>query len=485
MPRSKRTLDETHPALAAEWHPTKNGDLTPEQVTYGSTKNVWWRKKCVAGEPAHEWQATLNNRSRGRSCSVCSGHTVQVGVNDLATVSPELASEWHPTKNGELTPKELSGNSGRRVWWRKKCVAGEPAHEWQATVDNRSNGSGCSVCSGHTVQVGVNDLATVSPELASEWHPTHNGDLTPEAIAAGSSKKVWWRKKCVAGEPAHEWQATISNRSNGTGCPVCRGLTVQVGVNDLATVSPELASEWHPTNNGDLTPENVTVGSGRRVWWQRKCVAGEPAHEWQARVADRSRGRDCAVCAAKQIQVGVNDLATVSPELASEWHPTNNGDLTPENVTVGSGRRVWWQRKCVAGEPAHEWQAIISNRSKGKGCPECADYGFDGSKDGWFYLVRHPKWKMYQVGISNVPEVRLGTHRRNGWEEVGVIGPMPGNDAADLERRALRAIEDRGGELAVLTSKGPFDGYTESWPIKSLRVRTFDQLLGWAQSAST
>lgn len=24
------------------------------------------------------------------------------GVNDLATVNPELAKEWHPTKNGNL-----------------------------------------------------------------------------------------------------------------------------------------------------------------------------------------------------------------------------------------------------------------------------------------------------------------------------------------------------------------------------------------------
>ena len=91
---------------------------------------------------------------------------------------------------------------------------------------------------------------------------------------------------------------------------------------------------------------------------------------------------------------------------------------------------------------------------------------------------------MDQIGISNVPDARLGTHRGNGWEEVGLAGPMPGSDAVDLERRLLRAIEERGAEIGVLTSKGRFDGYTESWPIKSLRVRSFDQLLKWAESAS-
>ena len=32
-----------YPHLVKEWHPTKNGDLTPKDVTYGSNKKVWWR----------------------------------------------------------------------------------------------------------------------------------------------------------------------------------------------------------------------------------------------------------------------------------------------------------------------------------------------------------------------------------------------------------------------------------------------------------
>ena len=404
--RGKKSLDETHPALAAEWHPTKNGELAPQQVTPGSNKKVWWRKKCVTGEPAHEWQARINGRSQGNGCSVCVGKTVQAGVNDLATIDPALAAEWHPTKNGELTPKQVTISSGTKVWWHKKCVTREPAHEWQATISHRSQGRGCSVCHGLTVQTGVNDLATIDPALAAEWHPTKNGELAPQQVTPGTNKKVWWRKKCVTGEPAHEWQATISSRSLGTGCSVCEGLTVQTGANDLATIDPALAAEWHPTKNGELTPKQVTFSSNKNVWWRKKCVTGEPAHEWQA---------------------------------------------------------------------------AISNRSLGTGCPECAGYGFNPSQDAWLYLVRHPKWKMYQIGISNVPDARLGKHRSNGWEEVGLTEPMPGSNAVDLERRLLRAIEERGGELGVLTSKGRFDGYTESWPIKSLRVRSFDQLLQWAE----
>jgi len=52
----KEPLSITHPELAAEWHPTKNGELSPEKVVGRSAEKVWW--KCQKG-PDHEWQANL------------------------------------------------------------------------------------------------------------------------------------------------------------------------------------------------------------------------------------------------------------------------------------------------------------------------------------------------------------------------------------------------------------------------------------------
>ena len=64
---------------------------------------------------------------------------------------------------------------------------------------------------------GVNDLATKFPDVVAQWHPTKNGDFTPDHISGGSHRKMWW--VC---EKAHEWQATVSSRTyGGTGCPVC------------------------------------------------------------------------------------------------------------------------------------------------------------------------------------------------------------------------------------------------------------------------
>ena len=161
------------------------------------------------------------NRCQGYGCPYCSGQAVLQGFNDLSTVNPVLASEWHPTKNGELYPTMVSRGSGRKVWW--KCAEG---HEWQATIGSRSQGSGCPYCSGNKVMPGFNDLATKNPDLATEWHPTRNGDLLPFQVTLKSGKKVWWL--CKYG---HEWQAKVSSRANGSGCPVCKRQKVKVNKN--------------------------------------------------------------------------------------------------------------------------------------------------------------------------------------------------------------------------------------------------------------
>ena len=124
--------------LMAEWDWGKNNEFNfnPEILTLGSHKKTWW--KCSQG---HEWQATINNRNKGRGCPVCSGNKVLKGNNDLQTVNPILAKEWNYEKNDNLKPEDFKPNSGKKVWW--KCSEG---HEWQATIDHRNNGSRCPIC---------------------------------------------------------------------------------------------------------------------------------------------------------------------------------------------------------------------------------------------------------------------------------------------------------------------------------------------------
>ena len=195
-------------------------------------------------------------------------------------------------------------------------------------------------------------------KLMSEWCWEKNTNINPARLTIGSHKKVWW--KCKNG---HEWEAIVSNRARlGRSCPYCTRQKVLVGENDLCTTHPELVKEWNYSKNGSDKPEQFMRGSHKKVWWI--CAKG---HEWQAQINSRCNGVGCPYCANKKVLVGVNDLSTIYPKISAEWHPTKNGDLTPKDVTFGSGKKVWW--KCKNG---HEWEAVVCNRIKGRGCPICS-----------------------------------------------------------------------------------------------------------------
>ena len=361
---NKPSLAETHPEIAKEWHPFLNGKLTPKDVTPKSSKKVWW--KCDEGDD-HEWDSRIENRSNGTGCPVCRGLKV-VKSNCLSTLNPELANKWHPTKNENLKPDHITVGSDKKVWW--KCPEGDD-HEWFASPGSlkrslKTKSKGCPMCS-NSIVVLSNCLATINLELAKEWHPTKNGELTPYQVTGGSGKKVWW--KCTEGDD-HEWEATIKKRFLGRGCPVCAGKKIVLS-NCLATINPKLAKEWHPTKNGELTPYQVTGGSRKKVWW--KCPEGDD-HEWVSYIQSRHfRKIGCGVCRGFKV-VKSNCLQTTHPELAKIFNQTRNGTLTAEKIHIGSYVKVWW--KCPEGDD-HEWIASPvslkrSLKTKSNGCPVCA-----------------------------------------------------------------------------------------------------------------
>jgi len=480
------SLQALNPELAGQWHPSKNEGLTPNDVTAGSHKKAWWI--C---EKEHEWDASIASRNQGVGCPYCAGR-LACDDNSLQTLNPELAKQWHPDKNGELTPNNVTTGTGKKVWWI--CERG---HEWNATISSRTRGNGCPVCYQgkqtsfpeqaiyfyfvnifndtlsrfkygdkweidvflpslnfgieydgifyHKKQKKINldsqkekyifesggsllrveeverklttcyrednlifcnptetqlddvirmcfdyisknitnesydmdinvkrdrakiydlyleteereSLFVINPELSKQWHPVKNLGIKPYMLKPNSGKKVWWI--CKKG---HEWEASISNRAKGRKCPFCAGKRV-CDDNSLQTLNPELAKQWHPDKNGDLTPNEVTMGYSKKVWWQ--CEKG---HEWDASVASRTtNSSNCPFCAGQRV-CSDNSLQTLNSELAKQWHPTKNDSLTPNDVTAGSNKKVWW--KCKEG---HEWEATVKSRNHGRGCPFCS-----------------------------------------------------------------------------------------------------------------
>lgn len=485
-----RSIALTHPDLAAQWCPLKNNALRPTDVSSGSHKKVNWR--CKKG---HEWMAAVYSRANGRGCPFCSGYYVQ-SENSVAALRPDLLMDWHPEKNGSLSPTEVSLGSEKAIWWR--CRYG---HEWQATLQNRHhNGSGCPKCTRqssrpeirlfcelrtifsnishrvkvgirievdllipllnlvvqydgkryhgskvekdrtntediealgfqvirvrdrslpeigttlsisenvglsvhdihrflillqsvaplHTHEAGINEylardrfaaedeyidlcsalpgplpgksLQDMHPAIAAEWHVEKNGRLAPTQVTPKSGIKVFW--KC----DRHEFYlAPVGNRVEGRGCPYCSRRVVRPE-DSLGKLYPVLASEFHPTKNGDKQPFQIPPGTSKKYWW---FCSRNPKHEWEATVFSRVNGCNCPLCINKKI-IPENSLAALAPEVACQWNYEKNFPVQPDEVARASSKVVWWR---CAVDPSHEWAANISNRTRlGVGCPYC------------------------------------------------------------------------------------------------------------------
>lgn len=481
---SKNSLLSDNPFLASEWHPTKNGRLSPEAVTPMTNRKVWWLGRC-----GHEWKASIGSRNSGHGCPYCSNQKLLIGFNDIKTRFPEILPEWDYERNVDLPENILS--TSKIVWW--KCING---HSYEMKIQSRvgKSKSGCPYCSVPIKKIlkGFNDLATTHPYVLTEWDYDKN-ELNPDEITAGSEKKAWW--KCKLG---HSFEQKINYKTKSqleSTCPYCSNQKLLSGYNDLATTHPYIVEEWDYEKN-DVLPTQIGVGIHKKIWW--KCPFGHSysaypsnrcgqthtgcpkcdkenhtsfseqaiyyyikkfypdvinsdkeqigmeldifipklnvAIEYDGKTwhknnkyelkknkvckekniklirireeglelyddcicvvrkdirsseslsnvtaevlrlinitnADIDVDRDAAIIYSSYIQIRkTKSLASVYPEIAEEWHPTKNGDLTAAMVAPKANKRVWWLGKC-----GHEYQMPIDNRTSNKcKCPFCA-----------------------------------------------------------------------------------------------------------------
>ena len=257
-----------------------------------ASSNMWTRT-----DPRHIHSQIDVNIERDRPQIL--GYLTSID-NSLAILRPDVASKWDYVKNQDLTPDMFTVSSNEIIWW--KCP--DCGHEWKCSINSmtRKGRFGCAECSkkhrGRSFTQGVvkkvGSLAETMPELAKEWHPIKNGDLTPNDITAGKFKPVWWLcPKC-----GYEWQASPNNRKRGIGCPCCSGRVPKTGVNDLETLYPELLKEWNYERNSsnNLFPSQLLPKSGKKAWW--KCSSC--GHEWYAVIASRVKGHGCPHCSKRR-----------------------------------------------------------------------------------------------------------------------------------------------------------------------------------------
>ena len=396
------------PDIAEEWHPTKNGELTPFEVTYGSKQQVWWLGKC-----GHEWKSQINNRRNTPGCPVCLGRIVVPGINDLASQYPDIAEEWHPTKNGELIPEMITSHSNRNVWWLGKC-----GHEWKCQPNGRVNGTGCPICkkerstsfaekaiafylsklttteeSAHPLK-SKKELDVYLPELKIAIE--YDGEAYHRSIEKDMKKNRECEELGITliriREPncpkMDNCQTIIMENRNDDGLSKAIMILLQIifpnrhqyPIIDLdkdrtviyeryiisakeksfADTHPELLRYWNKERNGTLNPDYVNTFSGKKLWWM--CEKG---HEWQATIANFTSGSRCPYCCGHKVLNGFNDLFTTNPEFKNIWDYEKN-IIKPDTLSIGTHTKIWMKYPC-----GHSIYRRPQDNLDSNACPVC------------------------------------------------------------------------------------------------------------------
>ncbi len=419
-------LATTHPELAAEWDPEKNGSITSKDVVYGSNEKIWW--KCrICG---FSWQSTIVNRAKGRGCPACRAmmkkstadialnkyisqvvaveshhHESFLGTMELDVYIPELklAVEYdgpHHDKGIErdtrknrlcaengielirIREKENPEIDGCTILWVPKggtpgyheafdeairsvikIISSRLAETTSVDIDTKRDWLAFDIIKHSTAT--ANSIKVKHPEIIPEISNRNEYYKFIPNLPSGSNRVIWWKcRNC-----GHEWQSPIYTRAQGGGCGVCAGKKVVKGRNDFASHYPNLAEEWNYELNGKLKPDEVTSGSGKYVWWTCKTCG----NVWRTSIAHRSCNEyGCPKCGIKRSQEASNrkriakrgSLFDNRPDIAIDWDYDNNQDISPKDVTAGSGKIVSW--KChICG---YCWKEKINRRGK---CPVC------------------------------------------------------------------------------------------------------------------
>ena len=288
------------------------------------------------------------------SCSM--SNVQQSSSPDISLLSPLLQRQWHHAKNAHLGDTVVKPHTHRKMWWTcDHCPDGQP-HEWEATVNNRSSGTGCPFCANKAV-CPHNSLAANAPTIAAQLSDCNEG--TSHQYTVSSQKSVTWQ--CQHG---HQWNARISSRTKrGTGCPVCYNTSRKV---QTRIKHPTLSDSQHPmmqyydwdlNAEAGLDPSKIRCRSNQSSnWICCQCPKGQP-HRWQATIGSMYKGSGCPCCSGHKACI-CNSLQSLFPEVAAEWdHSRNTG--TPSDCAAGSHEKVWWYNRARGS-----FQAAIKSRTK-------------------------------------------------------------------------------------------------------------------------
>lgn len=324
--------------------------------------------------------------------------------NSLLKKFPNIAAEWHTSKNGSITPDMVSAHSQDIFWW----ICPDCGYEYQKRISDRTgNGSGCNKCSSKkksewrqllNLQSGVNDLATLYPSLLEEWDYELNSNFAPEKLTAGSHEEVAWIcKNC-----GNKWTASIYARTHGSGCPNCgrikAGESQKLGsikkYGSLAEAYPRVASQWDYAKNIGVTPTDVSpVDKSKKYNWV--CCSCGIKFESNIYNLTHSKYVGCRKCRYRQ----AGEYRKEHPEESPFYGKHHSDESRAKISAASSGSGNYWYGKTGEESPnygrkfSEEHKAKISAALKGKKKSEETKTKLSKSKTGKMMGANNPNSK--------------------------------------------------------------------------------------------
>ena len=208
-----------YPHLAAEADHQRAATMGLDfaHIAPGTKVVLPWRHPVATGG-THYWLQPGTSRVHMRAgCTICRGYVAD-HTTSLSARAPDLAAQWHPTRNGEHTPASITPGSRRKAWW----LCSECTYAWGARISSRAlGGNGCPRCAGQEALPGDSaTLAVAQPELYAELDVdgVRALGLDPLRVHVRSNRRLPW---ICAHDRLHRWQASPAARMNGCLCPSC------------------------------------------------------------------------------------------------------------------------------------------------------------------------------------------------------------------------------------------------------------------------
>jgi len=351
MTNKKNIIDDI--LIMDEWDFDANQTLNPKKLTRASNKKASW----ICSKCSYKWEAKISNSLiLGRGCPLCANKVVVEGVNDLGTTHPLIAKEWHSKKNGDLTFKNVTYGSGKKVWWL--CPL---EHEYQATILHRSSGTNCPDCNSGR-QTSFAEQATffyvkkLYPDAISRYKSDFLGRMELDIFipsiryAIEYDGEAWHKKSTIKREQLKYKKC----EDNGIKLIRLREKFPELGsmIADYQFGSDKL---YEPKNLEHVIKEVL-----RRInfsnTWLIKCPI------------DVNIERDRYEIQKYRVDLKKDSLLVKFPQVAEEWHPTKNKNLSPSMFKPRSDHKAWW--KCPTCN--YDFESTIGHRTYGTGCPKCA-----------------------------------------------------------------------------------------------------------------